>query len=78
VKTIAATSAAFILVNSLAGLAGGIAAGRSVSLPGFALVVAAALGGAIGSQFGAFRLPVMAIRLLMAAVLAMASAKSLL
>jgi uncharacterized membrane protein YfcA len=78
VKTIAATSAAFILVNSLAGLAGGIAAGRSVSLPGFALVVAAALGGAIGSHLGAFRLPVTAIRVLMAAVLTMASAKSLL
>jgi uncharacterized membrane protein YfcA len=78
VKTIAATSAAFILVNSLAGLAGGITAGRSVSLPGFALVVAAAIGGAIGADLGAFRLPVTAIRLLMAAVLAMASAKSLL
>jgi uncharacterized membrane protein YfcA len=78
VRTIAATSAAFILVNSLAGLAGGIAAGRSIPLPGFALVVAAAMGGAIGAHLGAFRLPVTAIRLLMAAVLAMASVKSLL
>ena len=78
VRTIAATSAAFILVNSLAGLAGNLAAGRSVPLPGLELVAAAALGGAIGSHLGAFRLPVAAIRLLMAAVLAMASAKSLL
>ena len=78
VRTIAATSAAFILVNSLAGLAGGIAAGRSVPLPGLALIVAAAVGGAIGAHLGAFRLPVTAIRFLMAAVLAMASAKSLL
>jgi uncharacterized protein len=78
VKTIAAVSAAFILVNSLAGLAGGLAAGRSVPLPGLALVVAAAAGGAVGSHLGAFRLPVTAIRLVMAAVLAIASAKSLL
>ncbi len=78
VKTIAATSAAFILVNSLAGLAGGLAAGRSVPLPGLELVAAAALGGAIGSHLGAFRLPVTAIRFVMAAVLAIASAKSLL
>jgi len=78
VKTIAAVSAAFILVNSLAGLAGGLAAGRSVPLPGIALVVAAAAGGALGAHLGAFRLPVTAIRLAMAAVLAIASAKSLL
>jgi uncharacterized membrane protein YfcA len=78
VRTIAATSAAFILVNSLAGLAGGVAAGRTVPLPGLSLAVAAAAGGAIGSQLGAFRLPVAAIRLVMAAVLAIASLKSLL
>jgi uncharacterized membrane protein YfcA len=78
IRTIAATSAAFILVNSLAGLAGGLLAGRTVPLPGLELVAAAALGGAIGSHLGAFRLPVTAIRLVMAAVLAIASAKSLL
>lgn len=78
IRTIAATSAAFILVNSLAGLAGGRVAGRTVPLPGLELVAAAALGGAIGSHLGAFRLPVTAIRLVMAAVLAIASAKSLL
>lgn len=78
VRTIAATSAAFILVNSLAGLAGGLAAGRSVPLPGLELAAAAALGGAIGSHLGAFRLPVTAIRLVLAAVLAVASVKSLL
>ena len=78
IRTIAATSAAFILVNSLAGLAGGLMAGRTVPLPGLELVAAAAIGGAIGSHLGAFRLPVTAIRLVMAAVLAIASAKSLL
>lgn len=78
VRTVAATSAAFILLNSLAGLAGGLAAGRSVPLPWLELAVAATIGGVIGSHLGAFRLPVAAIRLVMAAVLAMASAKSLL
>jgi uncharacterized membrane protein YfcA len=53
-------------------------AGRTVPLPGLELVAAAAIGGAIGSHLGAFRLPVTAIRLVMAAVLAIASAKSLL
>ncbi|MFM8733979.1 MAG: sulfite exporter TauE/SafE family protein [Pirellulales bacterium] len=78
VRTIAATSAAFILVNSLAGLAGGLVAGRSVTLPGALLVAAAAVGGAVGSHLGAFRLPVTALRLLMAAVLLVATARSLL
>jgi uncharacterized membrane protein YfcA len=41
-------------------------------------VAAAAAGGAVGTRLGAFRLPVTAIRLVMAAVLAIASAKSLL
>jgi uncharacterized membrane protein YfcA len=78
VRTVAATSVAFILVNSLAGLAGGLAAGRGVPLPGMPLVAAAAAGGFVGSSLGASRLPVATIRLLMAAVLAIAAAKSLL
>lgn len=78
VRTVAATSAAFILVNSLAGLAGGLAAGRGVPLPGVPVVAAAAAGGLAGASLGAFRLPVAAIKLLMATVLAIAAAKSLL
>lgn len=78
VRAVAATSAAFILVNSLAGLAGGLAAGRGVPLPGVPLVAAAAAGGLVGASLGAFRLPVAALTLLMAAVLAIAAAKSLL
>ncbi|MFM9011805.1 MAG: SMR family transporter [Planctomycetota bacterium] len=78
VRTVAATSAAFILVNSLAGLAGGLAAGRGMPLPGVPLVAAAAAGGLVGSSLGAFRLPVTALTFLMAAVLAIAAAKSLL
>ena len=77
VKIIAAVTAPFILVNSLAGLAGGLLAGRplqSVSLP---VIAAAVLGGAVGSQWGAFRLPVRTLRLLMAGVLLFASVKLL-
>ncbi len=78
VKTVAAVTAAFILVNSLAGLAGGLIAGRPFPAPGVPLAAAAAAGGAIGASLGAFRLPVRMIKLLMAAVLAVASAKLLL
>jgi uncharacterized membrane protein YfcA len=77
VKSIAAVTAPFILVNSLAGLAGGLLAGRpleSVSLP---VIAAAVLGGTLGSHWGAFRLPVRALRLLMAGVLLFASVKLL-
>ena len=77
VKQVAGVTAPFILVNSAAGLAGGLAAGGSLPPLGLAAVVAAAAGGFVGSQLGAFRLPVPAVRLLMAAVLAVASVKLL-
>jgi uncharacterized protein len=78
VRTIAAVTAPFILVNSLAGLVGGLVAGRPLPPPGSAVVAAAAAGGAAGAWLGAFRLPVRAIRLLIAAVLAVASWRLLL
>ena len=77
VKQIAAITAPFILVNSLAGLAGGLFAGRPLPPISLPVIAAAVLGGAIGSQLGAFRLPVRTLRLLMAAVLAFASVKLL-
>jgi uncharacterized membrane protein YfcA len=77
VKTIAAVTAPFILVNSLAGLGGGLLAGRPFPAAGLPVIAAAAVGGAIGSHFGAFRLPARTLRLLMAAVLAFASVKLL-
>jgi hypothetical protein len=77
VKTIAAVTAPFILVNSLAGLSGGLLAGRPFPAAGLPVVAAAVLGGAIGSHVGAFRLPARTLRLLMAAVLAFASVKLL-
>ncbi|MEI6240915.1 MAG: sulfite exporter TauE/SafE family protein [Planctomycetia bacterium] len=75
VKQIAAATAPFILVNSLAGLAGGLVGGRALPAVSLPVIAAAVLGGAIGSQLGAFRLPVRAIQFLMAAVLAIASVK---
>jgi uncharacterized membrane protein YfcA len=77
VKQIAAITAPFILLNSLAGLAGGLFAGRPLPPISLPVIAAAAIGGAIGSQFGAFRLPVRTLRLLMAGVLAFASVKLL-
>jgi uncharacterized membrane protein YfcA len=77
VKTIAAVTAPFILVNSLAGLGGGLLAGRPFPTAGLPVIAAAAVGGVIGSHFGAFRLPARTLRLLMAAVLAFASVKLL-
>jgi uncharacterized membrane protein YfcA len=77
VKTIAAVTAAFILVNSLAGLGGGLLAGRPFPAASLPVIAAAVLGGAIGSHVGAFRLPARTLRLLMAAVLAFASVKLL-
>ncbi|MFM9023778.1 MAG: sulfite exporter TauE/SafE family protein [Planctomycetaceae bacterium] len=77
VREIAAASAAFILVNSLAGLGGGLVAGRSIPPVGLQVVAAALVGGAIGSQLGAFRLPVRALEGLMGLVLAVAAGKLL-
>ena len=77
VKRVAAVSAPFILVNSLAGLAGGLVAGRAIPSVSLPVIAAAAIGGAIGSQLGAFRLPVRTLRWLMAAVLAVAAYKLL-
>jgi uncharacterized protein len=77
VKAIASVTAPFILVNSLAGLGGGLLAGRPFPAAGLPVVAAAVLGGTIGSHVGAFRLPARTLRLLMAAVLALASVKLL-
>jgi uncharacterized membrane protein YfcA len=77
VKEVAAITAPFILVNSLAGLAGNLAAGGSLPPVSLPVVAAAVVGGGIGSQLGAFRMPVPAVRLLMAVVLAFASVKLL-
>ncbi len=75
VKQIAAVTAPFILVNSLAGLAGGLISGRALPQVSLPVIAAAVIGGAIGAHLGAFRLPVRSLQLLMAVVLAIASVK---
>lgn len=74
-KTTAALSSAFILVNSLAGLAGVFSHTRTFPhlLPAWMAVVA--LGGWIGADFGARRLSPEGLRRLLAGVLVLASLK---
>jgi uncharacterized membrane protein YfcA len=74
-KQAAAVSALFILVNSIAGLAGNWASTRS--LPSFAwiLLIAAGVGGVLGSYLGSWRFNSVLIKRFLAAVLLIASLK---
>lgn len=76
-KQAAATSAAFILANSLAGLVGFAASGKSIPSFAWVLAVSAVAGGTIGSYLGSARFPVRAIRLLLGLVLTIAGIKLL-
>ena len=74
-KETAAASAAFIFLNSAAGLTGHVSAGMEVS-PEIALWVAvAAAGGLLGSWTGGFKLSVASLRYLISAVLLIACIK---
>jgi len=73
-KEAAAVSALFILVNSTAGLLGNLSATRSVPALAAPLAFAAVAGGVVGSYCGSRRLPVAAVRRLLAAVLLVAGA----
>lgn len=77
VRQVAGVTAPFILVNSLAGLAGGIITGRGIVSVSAPVVVAAVIGGAAGSHLGAFRLPVRMLKGVLAAVLGFAGLKML-
>lgn len=74
-KTVAAVSAAFILVNSISGLSGHVQ--KTGDLPGVVPILAAAAvaGGAAGSYYGSTRLPHTAIKRLLAVVLVIAGVK---
>jgi uncharacterized membrane protein YfcA len=76
-KQASATSALFILVNSIAGLIGFISAKQSVPSLALWLAAAAITGGAIGSYLGSRRFPVRAICVLLATVLVIAGVKLL-
>lgn len=73
----AGVSAAFILVNSIAGLLGNVSNVQALprALPYFAL--AAIAGGLVGSEFGSRRLASVTIRRLLAVVLVVAGVKML-
>jgi uncharacterized membrane protein YfcA len=75
IREAAAVSALFILVNSIAGLAGYFIAQRSISSLGLLLSGAAVVGGATGSHFGSQRFPVRTISLVLAIVLVIAGTK---
>lgn len=74
----AAVSAIFILVNSIAGLAGFAMSGQAIPTVAWPLAIAAIVGGAIGSQLGSRHFPVRTISLLLATVLVIAGSKLLL
>jgi hypothetical protein len=76
-KQAAAVSAPFILVNSLAGLAGHLGSGRPVPIFAWWLAIVAALAGLAGSHLGSRRIPVRGIQILLATVLVVAGGKLL-
>lgn len=77
-RQVAATSAVFVLVNSIAGLIGRAASG-SLAVDGLApLLLAATVGGVIGARLGAHHVDGVRLRYALAAVLAVAAVKSLL
>ena len=75
VKRTAAISAAFIVVNSLAGLAGRLIAGRLLIGSLALLVIAALTGGVVGSRLGANHFSGVWLRRLLAGVLVVAVGK---
>lgn len=74
-KRAAGVSAPFILLNSTAGLAGNILQTRHLDPVSVPLLVAAVVGGVVGSYFGSRRFPIATIRRLLAVVLVVAGAK---
>jgi uncharacterized membrane protein YfcA len=74
-KETAAAAAAFIFLNSLAGLSGHIVAGMEVSPKIILWIVAVVAGGLLGSWTGGFRLSATQLKYLITAVLLIASIK---
>jgi uncharacterized membrane protein YfcA len=74
-KEAAAVSAVFILLNSIAGLAGSLSVANAIPDATWPLAGAAVVGGSIGSYLGSRRLPALVIKRLLAAVLIVAGLK---
>ena len=77
VKQVAATSAMFIVVNSVAGLVGWVSAGNALPSIAPGLLVAVGVGGLAGSRLGAFHFTPQILRVCIACVLVLAGAKLL-
>lgn len=75
VKETAAISAAFILVNSVAGLSGHVLAGMEISTNIISWVVVAFAGGLLGSYIGSRKVTFVQLKYILAAVLIVASVK---
>lgn len=76
-KRTAAVAAAFILVNSIAGLAGLIAKGWTPTPALWVLALAAGVGGFVGALYGSRRATPASLRMLLACVLLVAGVKLL-
>lgn len=74
-KTVSAVSALFILVNSISGLGGNISSTRQLPLFAIPMVVAAVLGGTVGSYLGSRQFSPSLIKKLLAVVLTIAGVK---
>lgn len=74
-RTAAAVSALFILFNSIAGLIGNIGSTGTFPSVALVLVIAAGIGGALGSYAGSQRFDPVLIKRFLAVVLLIASAK---
>ena len=77
-KTVSGTSAAFILVNSIAGFAGIVVASAAIPTPIPLWAVAAVVGGFVGAELGSRRLANPTIRRMLALVLLIAGLKMIL
>jgi uncharacterized membrane protein YfcA len=77
-RTASATSALFILVNSVAGLSGNFAGTQNLPPVAALFVGSVLLGGSLGSYFGSRRFSVETIKRLLATVLTIAGLKLLL
>ena len=77
-RTVAAVSAVFVLLNSVAALVGVVSAMQPVPPVAFVLVGAAATGGVAGSWLGSHHLSPAAIRRILAVVLTLGGSRLLL
>ena len=74
-KSAAAVSALFILVNSASGLLGQVYLGAEINMETFVLVGIALIGGFVGSYLGSKRINNSVLRYILAFVLTLASIK---